>query len=123
MKIEKAKYQGYIWFSDSAEPYVKEGEYEIDIEDDVNPFIIEGQLYDTEAKISYSIKYADGKHICVKYVLSELQGEFREQTFCSNKMHGRKLKFREYWKAVPDPLCEGMEVLQMSGNVFVGFEK
>ena len=37
MKIEKAIYQGYVWFSDCAEPYVKEGEYEIDIEDDVNP--------------------------------------------------------------------------------------
>ena len=123
MKIEKAKYQGYVWFSDCAEPIVIESEYGIDIEDDVNPFIVEGQLYDPESRSSYSIKYADGKHICVKYVLSELQGEFCEQTYCSNKMQGRKLKFLEYWKAVPDPLCEGMEVLQVAENVFVGFEK
>lgn len=123
MKIEKAIYQGYVWFSDCAEPTVIESEYGIDIEDDVNPFIVEGQLYDPETKISYSIRYADGKHVWKKYVLAELKGESREQTYCSNKMQGRKLKFREYWKAVPDPLCEGMEVLQMAENVFIGFEK
>lgn len=123
MKIEKAKYQGYIWFSDSTEPDVIEREYGVDIEDNANPFIVEGQLYDTESKVSYSIKYVDGRHVCIKYVLAELEGESREQTYCSNKMNGKKLKFLECWKAVPDSLCEGMEVLQMAENIFVGFEK
>lgn len=31
MKIEKAIYQGYVWFSDCAEPIVIESEYGIDI--------------------------------------------------------------------------------------------
>lgn len=52
MKIEKSKYQGYLWYSDQKEPKVFNNElFELEIADNENPFIVEGQLYDEENRI------------------------------------------------------------------------
>ena len=120
MKIEKSTYKGYLWYSDQKSPDVFENkEIELELSDDTNPFIIEGQLYD--GKTSISIKYVDGKYVVKSYVIDVLKGDVKEQMFYSHRMGGRKLKFRQYWRPIPDELCEGMEVLQPAEWVFVGF--
>ncbi len=120
-KIEKSKYSGYLWGSDQKEPEVflnEEREFEFD--ENLNPFVVEGFLYD--GKTSYSIRYVDGKHIVNKYIISELPEEFTPQTYIPNFKKGVSgLKFRQYWKPEPDSLCEEMEVLKPAQLVFVGF--
>lgn len=120
MKIEKSKYQGYLWYSDKKEPQVLNNEvFELEISDNTNPFIIEGQLYD--GKQSISIKYVDGKYLVNTYNVDNLGRDIQEPLFYSHRMDGRKLKFRQYWRPVTDELCEGMQVLQPAELVFVGF--
>lgn len=122
MKIDKSKYQGYLWYSNAKEPQVLDNEeFELEISDDKNPFIIEGQLYDGEKSIS--IKYVDGKYIQKVYKMSEMKGSIQEQTFYSNRMKDKQLVFVQYWREESDELCEGMKVLQPKELVFVGFSK
>jgi len=124
MKIEKSKYEGYLWYSNKKEPRLlsKDKEFELEIPDDSNPFIIEGQLYE-EGK-SHSIKYVDGKYIVNDYDLSQLSDiEFTEQDYLFNKMENRKLKFKQYWRPKTDKFCKNMPVLQPAEFVFVGFSK
>ncbi len=123
--INKAnKYQGYLWWSDQQYPKVYDGEIlDIELDGIVNPFIIEGQLYDVTSNKSYSIKYVEGKHIVIEYKLNELNNvEKTEQPYLSNRMNERTLSFYQYWEAESDNLCEGMEVLKPAKCVFVGFK-
>lgn len=120
MKIEKSKYQGYLWYSDNKEPQVLNNEvFELEIANSTNPFIIEGQLYDGKKNIS--IKYVGGKYLFNTYNLDDIDGEMQKQIFYSHRMAGRKLYFKQYWKPVNDEQCEGMQVLQPAELVFVGF--
>lgn len=120
MKIEKSKYEGYLWYSDTSTPDIKTGEeFGIEINEDANPFIIEGQLFD--GKKSVSIKYVDGKYVVNTYDLEKLDGVFQEREFHSYRMGDRRLKFKQYWRPQKDELCEDMQVLQPAELVFVGF--
>mgnify|MGYP003322291034 CR=1 FL=1 len=49
--------------------------------------------------------------------------EYDEIKFCGNKMSGRVIKMRRYWRPERDALCEGMDVLKPAEMLFVGFEK
>lgn len=127
MKIEKSIYDGYIWYSDKSEPEVfQEKDFEFDTDKIDNPFIIEGQLYDDQKMISYSIKFVDGKYICKKYEVESTDFNKKDveiKTFHSNRMDNLKLQFLQYWKEEDDELCEGIKVLQPKELVFVGFVK
>ncbi|MDR1371261.1 MAG: TIGR04423 family type III CRISPR-associated protein [Dysgonamonadaceae bacterium] len=124
------KYIGYIWMSDSDcplefhNPTVLNRELSIDEND--NPFIIEGQLYCKEEggfEKSYSIKYTDGAYIVTEYDLNEFHRDKASiKFFIPNRIKASKLKFEQYWKSEPDELCEGMEVFNPGPLVFVGFE-
>ena len=122
MKIEKNIYQGYIWTSDSDGPIViDDKEFELEIEDNAIPFVVEGMLA-TKSK-SIAIKYVDGKHRIVVTDL-DLDGEYDEVTFAAHRMEGIKgLQFRRYWKEVENDLCLGMKELVPANLVFVGFKK
>ncbi len=126
MKIEKSKYQGYIWYSNKKEPRVfNNEEFELEIANNENPFIVEGQIYDNENRISISIKYVDGKYIVNKYEVKD--EDFKHpnvvrREFLPNRMDKvEKLCFLEYWKPQEDSLCENMKVLQPAELVFIGF--
>ena len=126
---EKA-YVGYLWLSKSKTPeqYLVPSDvsdFLKDMADDKNPFIIEGQLFSSEANKSYSIKYVDGKHIVVEYDLTNMPNDWvfdKDKVFIPNRINVAKLKFRQYWKPEVDDFCEGMKVLQPAAFVFVGFE-
>lgn len=142
--IAKAKYEGYLWWSDSREPEVLDGskDYECSFDASQNPFVIEGNLWDATTNESVYIRYVDGQYIVRRIVVSaeELQGisdksltcddinkilvATTKKTYVARRMQGVKgLKFLQYWTSEPDVLCEGMPVLQPSKLVFVGFEK
>ena len=134
-----ATYQGYIWLSDASKPIVLNNEKiekvlvdneEIDLtpffENNINPFIIEGQLFDEKNKRSFSIKNVDGEMIVVEYDESDLKvdRDSKSYEFVPNSRMGlgdRKLKFLQKWEVEPNADCENMDVLVPAGLVFLGF--
>lgn len=125
IKIEKSIYEGYLWYSDAAEPKVyDQEEFELVIKEDENPFIVEGQLYDTDRMKSISIKFVDGKYIFQTHDVDSLdfnKADVDIKHFMSNRMNGRKLRFLNYWNEMEDALCDNMKVLVPSKRVFAGF--
>lgn len=133
--ILSGTYEGYYWLNNATAPEVLEASpfpTELGkLDATVNPFIIEAQLFDKENKKSISVKYVDGTYILNEYDLAEKESAdqsdgdgccFTLKEYFANRMNGKKLIFRQYWKPVEDPLCEGMSVLQPSEMVFVGFQ-
>lgn len=122
-------YDGYLWYSDQKTPEVFEQKEwnENMLDENVNPFVIEGQLYDSDNLVSYSIKYVDGKYIIKKYQLKSTDFNNVDIDILDFKAHrmgeGRVLQFLQYYREEVDPLCEGMKVLQPKEKVFVGFKK
>lgn len=130
-KIEKSKYQGYLWYSDEKEPEIYQNrELEIDLNDQSNPFIIEGQLCD--GKKSYSIKYVDGHYILKTFqlnnylnedtVINKYQPNWSEKDK-ENSSVISQLIFIQYWHPAADKNCEDMKVLQPGESIFVGFNE
>jgi CRISPR type III-associated protein (TIGR04423 family) len=128
-------YEGYLWLSDSTTPIVVTKQQNLTglgdllglshpIDDDSNPFIVEGQLYAPKEHLSYSIRYTDGRHIVIEYDLNkDVPKVVDDKSFIAHRLPGvSKLKFRQYWKEQKDALCEGMTTLVPADCVFVGFE-
>jgi len=117
-------YEGYLWWSDKTKPDVYRNEKLPEWKEHLNPFIIEGQLYDNVNQKSYTIRFVDGNYLVNCFDLNELNGlDYIPKEYLSNRIDGvSKLCFREYWRPVEDELCEGMEVLQPAEVVFVGFK-
>lgn len=141
-QIDKANYEGYIWWSDQPAPKVFDGKEEVDITlcNTDNPFIIEGNLWDAEHHRSISIRYADGRYYVRKVdvtpqelegiddkTLDAAEGQVAtvKKEYVPNKMPEwvSALRFLQYWKAENDPMCEGMPTLRPSQLVFIGFKK
>lgn len=124
--IENARYQGYLWWSDSSEPQIVDGEFGIELKQG-NPFVVEGFLFDEDGQISISVKYVDGKYYCCRYDLSMLQKERNRNddqvewlaSFGNGKLF---LKFDRIWRPVPDPDNYGLNVLEAAELIFKGFK-
>ena len=122
MKIEKARYEGYLWRSDSSEPQVIDGEFELEAEDAENPFIVEGMLYDADRALSIMIKYVDGHYLVSRHEVTEAEARGAE-TYIGKRMQGRNLRMVQLWKDEPDDSCLGMTAQRPGAMVFVGFQK
>lgn len=125
--IKKARYEGYLWKSDQSKPKVLEGTEETSfcLTDGENPFVTEGLLWDSENKVSITIRYVDGHYFVAQHTIEDSpEYQTTEVSYLSHRLPGvKKLKFLRLWKKEQDPLCEDMEALQFKANVFVGFEK
>lgn len=125
IKIDKC--EGYLWWSDQQQPEVYHQEaLDKCLDETKNPFVVEGQLYDTNEKKSYSIKYVDGKYLINIYKVEDKDisnPDNETKCYLSNRMGDRWLKFLRYWEPKEDPNCEGMKVLKLTKNVFVGFKE
>lgn len=145
-------FEGYLWKSDERVPEVYEGNKLLQVytfDDKTNPFIIEGQLYDSKTGQSVSIKYVDGEYKIKKYYIDnpdsnhpsffsvvrirkgekeceekeEIRCEFKEQHYKGNsKLKGHNLHFYELWEEKPDSHCCNMKVLEATKVIFAGFE-
>lgn len=135
-RIERAKYQGYVWMSDRSSPETLIGDvfFEYDLTTDKNPFIIEAQLYEPEGKVSYSIKYVDEQYIAFKWEgVDKNMGDGENYvlvTYIGNRLQtDKKLNFLQHWVETNDPACggdlcdenSGMKVRQPKELIFVGF--
>lgn len=132
MKIEKRKYSGYVWMSDSNKPIVLHNEeYSLEIADDANPFVIEAQLYSSKDNVSVSVKYVDGKYIVKEYENVSPESKSDTITFkeyvANPRIGNDALLFLQYWEEKEDdnvnPLRCDMKELRPGKLVFVGFKK
>lgn len=129
MKINNAKYEGYLWWSNSKTPVIYDGTQEIalTIDETQNPFIVEGNFWDKELEISIFIKYVDGEYLVRKTEVAGLTGPdyvYTDVVYAAHRLPSVcGLRFRQYWKAEKDDLCAGLAAMQPDKLVFVGFEK
>jgi len=128
MTIDKGNYEGWLWRSDAIKPEVISPDKERDFtfDDNENPFVVEGQLWDAATKTSYAIKYVDGKYIITKHLVTdeELNNKENKKYFIPHRLDGIKsIKMLQYWKEEEDPECENFKVLVPWKLVFVGFQK
>lgn len=128
MMIEKANYEGYVWYSDETMPRVLDGSeaFEPNLKEGENPFIVEAQLYDALQMKSYSIRFWNGGYHVVCYDVPKNVCKLWEVdivTYGSNRMNNNKLLFWQQWKEVEDNLCLGMKTLVPKALVFVGLKK
>lgn len=116
------EYIGYYWVSDMPEPEEIKGAFNFD-ESKVNPFIIEGMLYDKTNNRSIMIKHT-GRYIITQVDLEELTSdcEIADKVYIGYKPKGKHL-YKQIWLPESDVLCEGMNVLKLKAIVFTGFKK
>lgn len=143
-QIEAAKYVGYLWYSNEKKPMAFDGSEpvpEMNLDEEKNPFIIEGNLWDEDGRNSIMIRYVDGEYIVrrTKVKEEELKASSRAYSqayesgspiattlkkYLAHRIEGVKcLCFLQYWQAEPDDMCEKMCVLRPSKLVFIGFDK
>lgn len=141
--VDKAKYEGYIWMSDSKTPIVYTGQEEVELTltDGENPFVIEGNLWNAAKHESIKIVYVDGKYRVRKDTVTEAElagvddstpiaggssvgkvATTRKEYFAHRLPQVEKLQFVQYWEAKADEMCEGMDVLVPTKLVFVGLK-
>ena len=124
--IPRDKYEGYLWYSNSPQPSVFNGEEEMDVEVRPDAFIIEGLLWCPKRRMSYKIIYHDGQQLVRGYQVSDAdlegKGDVTSEEFVSHRIPGMsRLSFIRYWLPERDELCEDFDVLIPRQLVFVGF--
>ena len=95
--IEAAKYEGYLWYSNEKKPMVFDGSEpvpEMNLDEEKNPFIIEGNLWDADNRKSIMIRYVDGKYIVrrTKVKEEELKARAYSQAYESGSPIATTLK-------------------------------
>lgn len=125
--------QGYLWHSDQTEPETYNNKpVELILDEKINPFVIEGQLYSDEEKKSISIKFIDGKYVVKTYDLdahkfinpdSDVMTEGEEEQYIANSRLelSQPLNFIRVWKTINDTINDKWETLRPTGLVFKGF--
>ncbi len=116
-------FEGYLWLSDSSEPVVYDHrQVDWSIVGDAVPFVVEGNLFD--GRNSYSIRHTGSGYEIREFTEEDMNGlECSVRHFMSNRMDGRRLVFKQLWKAENDPLCCDMPSLRPWAMVFCGFNK
>ncbi len=125
---ETLKYEGYLWMSNENAPRVyRNVKVDFSVFETQNPFVIEGNLYNKEYRISYSIKFASGRYFIQKHKV-EVTDFSKPETIVKKEYLANRtekpliMKFLQYWKEENDSLCLDMPVLKFDKLVFVGFK-
>lgn len=116
-------FEGYYWYSNAKIPEVipqepiKKGWFK------EMPFIIEANFYSREKKLSIQVRHVDGKYHVARIDLDHADASLLDGpvTYLGHDLKGLDYQVVEAWEPKPDPLCDGMEVLQPSWTAFVGF--
>lgn len=130
--MDTTVYEGYLWYSDQNKPRILNDEpfNTNSLNELVNPFVVEGQLWCKEKRESVSIKYIDGKYVTTKYVVPEedLKKDksylFTKKKYIPHRLKGvKRIVFLQYWRKEKDIRCNNFETLAVDKFVFIGFEK
>jgi len=118
------EYEGYVWYSNQQYPEIRSTIRKSDFM--TMPFIIEGNLFAKNERISISIKNVDGEYLIMQGDLSGLPGDqiTELEYITTHKLPGiSKVKLVRFWDEVEDEFCEGMKTLKPSWKAFKGFVK
>ncbi len=126
--IKKARYEGYLWFSDQTSPIIYNGDTDFEVEERPEAFIVEGMLWDSSSHTSVRIDYHDGQQHIYETIVKPEELDGCDYTTVENYIPHRfpgikQLSFLRYWHLVVDDLCEGFEVLSPQKLIFIGFKK
>jgi CRISPR type III-associated protein (TIGR04423 family) len=117
-------YEGYYWYSNKTKPKVLRNErISPDIFTEL-PFIVEGNLYNSETQTSISIKCIDGEYQIFLAKLDNLPpSQVTEQQYIAHDLDGiNKIILLEFWKeSEQDPLLADMITLIPAWVAFKGF--
>lgn len=124
------KYDGYLWWSDEEKPEVFHNEilsskvHELWPTESNNPFIIEGNIWDSISETSYLIRFIDGEYLVYKFDMKGIAEEnITKISYLPHRMpEVEKLKFKEVWLEKPDNNCNDFNVLKPAFTAFVGFK-
>lgn len=129
--IKSLPYEGYLWRSDQEQPEILDKQ-SVSVLKEGN-FVVEGQLYNEEQGLSYSIRHVDGEYRVYEFVVTDddlKSPDNQLKCYESNRMDGRKLRFLRYWEECldkdnvqSDGFPVGLPVLTQTKNVFIGFER
>jgi CRISPR type III-associated protein (TIGR04423 family) len=122
--IPNLNYEGYIWFSDQTKPIVLNNE-KFDFNSiKLNPFIVEGLLFNRESNISIHILHT-GTYNISKYELDKISSKnILEEEYLPHRIENiEKVCFKQIWEEKNDPNCEEFPVLTITALVFCGFKK
>jgi len=135
-EIPLATYEGYLWPSDEETPKVFNQEMpDFSQWKTVNPFIIEGWLYDKNSNTSILIRHS-GKYHITSYSLNDRPegSQLESVNYLPHRLDGvKEVYFKQLWLPEMDFNCggvigqemdyPGMEVLTLKALVFTGFKK
>jgi CRISPR type III-associated protein (TIGR04423 family) len=115
-------YIGYYWMSDTQNPEYVDNNFTLPTYT-INPFIIEGMLWDKTNKRSIMIKHT-GRYVITQVDFKEISSDCKiaDKSYMGYKPKGKHL-YKQIWLPEPDPLCQGMEVLKLKAIVFTGFKE
>ena len=123
-KIPDLNYEGYLWYSNDPKPEIINSEkpFEKSMLKEL-PFVIEGNLWADDKKVSISIKNIDGEYRIFKYDLTGVDIETNTQTYLAHDL-GEVTEFTlfQHWAEEKDPLCAGMKTLVPAWTAFTGFK-
>jgi CRISPR type III-associated protein (TIGR04423 family) len=113
-----ANYKGYYWMSDVSNPEPFTGKFPAK----PNAFLMEALLTNGQKSIMIS---HNGQLNIFEYDLDLLKATgavLEDISFETHRLPEGKAKFKQLWLQEKDAFCEGMEVLTLKAQIFVGFE-
>ena len=123
-EIPSFEFEGYIWISNSIEPIVLNYEKFDFSSISLNPFIVEGLLFNKTTGTSIHIQHA-GDYLIHQYNLNEVKPENSvEKEYLPHRLKDvKKVCFKQLWEEEEDKNCEYFPVLTLKAIVFCGFKK
>lgn len=122
--IPTGNYQGYYWCSGAKNPEMVNGAFDPKL-DDNSLYIQEAMLWDASQKISVMIQFTHRPLITI-YDLSDVENSAiaaESISYVGHRVIGKsKFRFYQHWQEEDDTFCDGMPVLKMKAQVFIGFE-
>lgn len=124
-EIPGGRYVGYYWLSNEEKPVSIRGNFPSNKLSNLPPFIVEGNIFDAERKVSISIRHNGKEQVIHQYDLHDLSGfEKHEVKIIPHRLQGKgKVLFWELWREEVDILCANMKTLVPYARVFTGFEE
>jgi CRISPR type III-associated protein (TIGR04423 family) len=126
-------YEGYYWYSDQSAPEVVFQQEKLVFKEllTILPFVVEGNFYAEQEKVSIQIRHIDGEYRIAQFDLKGLDGNtnYPIKHYIAHRLTDKggksitQYKMMEAWEEIEDPLLEGMKTLKPTWAAFCGFVK
>ncbi|MEM6801312.1 MAG: TIGR04423 family type III CRISPR-associated protein [Bacteroidota bacterium] len=128
-ELPKLSFEGYYWLSDSTAPILLNGELlDHSIFSKPLPFVVEGHFFNSQERVSFQVRYIEGKYFVQKLELGRIEAKFLSDKVYygafSKQAKDTPLRFSitTLWHEVQDELLAGMTMLVPKSHFFTGFQ-